>query len=102
MRFRNPDDKKMNVLRLLPVFMLVVAVFFTGHQVYRYIAGYDETLAWVGIGAIAMIYFAVRTLHTVKRVFVWEHREGDGESDEDDQSPVEEGEVVRERPDQPE
>lgn len=71
----------MNALRLLPVFLLVVAVFFTGAQLYRYLTGLDETATWVAVGAVALVYFSFRTLYAVRQVFVWESQEGQGEQE---------------------
>lgn len=91
MKFRYPDEPLKNLLRLLPVGLLVIAVFFTGHMGYRYLTGADETLAYVGIGAFVLIYSSVRTLHSLPRTFIWEHREGEGgeaeEVAEDEESP---------------
>lgn len=88
MRFRNPEEKRMNFLRLVPVFALVVAIFITGHSLYRYLAGADDSVTWLVIGSVAMIYFSFRTLFAVRRVFVWgdeasnRNRRADDESEE--------------------
>ena len=71
MRFRKPEEKKMNILRLLPAFLLVVAVFFTGLQTYRYTTGLDQDPLWVIVGAVATLYFSIRTFFSVRQVFVW-------------------------------
>lgn len=76
MRFRNPDEKKMNALRLVPVFLLVVATFFTGHQTYLYLSGGEADTFLIFLGAAVMIYASVRSIFAMRRVFIWEHEEG--------------------------
>lgn len=75
-RFRNPDEKKMNALRLVPVFLLVVATFFTGHQTYLYLSGGEADTFLIFLGAAVMIYASVRSIFAMRRVFIWEHEEG--------------------------
>ena len=85
MRLREPDNKKMNVLRLLPVYLLVVAILFTGHSTYLYLSGAEENLMWVGLGALGVLYFSVRSWFALRSVFLWGEEE-EAQDQEDDES----------------
>lgn len=62
----------MNLVRLLPLVFWVVAVAFTIHSGYRYFSGVDESAFWFIVGAVAVVYFSVRSWLQVRVTFVWD------------------------------
>lgn len=65
----------MNIIRLLPVYLLVVAMLFFAHASYQYLTGQEEELLWVAVGGLAVLYFSVRSWFAVNWVFVWGEEE---------------------------
>ena len=72
MKFRRPDEKKMNVIRMMPFFFLLLAISFTGIHAYRYAVGLDAETTWLLVGGVATIYFGVRSWFQAKVVFVFD------------------------------
>ncbi len=70
MRFREPDNMKMNIVRMMPFAFLVLAIVFTVIHGYRYAVGLDEENTWVLVGGVATIYFSVRSWFQARVVFV--------------------------------
>ena len=77
-RFRNPEDKTMNLLRLMPVLLLPVALTFAGYVGYLYFTGQSEDALLLGIASAAAVYFAIRSFVQLKAVFVF----GDDDDEE--------------------
>ncbi len=71
MKFRHPDQKLLNILRLLPMLFWVVALAFAIHSGYRYFTGIDESAFWFIVGSVAVLYFSVRSWLQMKVTFVW-------------------------------
>ncbi len=71
MEFRQPEALKMNLFRLLPVYLLVAAVLFFAYATYQYLSGSEEDLLWVAVGGLATVYFTVRSWFAMRWVFVW-------------------------------
>ena len=74
MRFRNPDQKLRNTLGLMPPVFLVLAVVFFGYQTFQYLTGVDDVL-WLGVGAVATLYFGVRCWMSLPHLLVWGEEE---------------------------
>ena len=71
MKFRNPKAKKLNAVHLLPLPLLVLALLFAVHSTYQYLTGVEETMLWMGVGWVAVFYFAARSWFAARKVFVW-------------------------------
>lgn len=82
MRLRNPNEKKMNILRLLPLFLLLPVLFLTGWEAYRYLTGAEESALWLGLWGAVSVYMVVRSVFAARKVFVWDDdgAGGDGEN----------------------
>ncbi len=72
MKFRNPDQKVLNIIRLVPLLFWVVAVAFAIHSGYRYFSGIDESAFWFVVGGAAVLYFTVRSWLQLRVTFVWD------------------------------
>lgn len=66
MRFRYPEEKGKNFLRMIPVMFFFFAVPATGFAVYEYFAGLEENSTRMLILLGFTAYFGFRSWYTVK------------------------------------
>ncbi len=69
MKFRDPEAKKLNALRLMPLPFLALALSFTAYSIYQHQIGADESMFWVAVGGAASVYFLLRSWFAVRSVF---------------------------------
>ena len=76
MKLRYPDEKLKNALRLMPLFLLVLATPLGAKILYDYFQGpQDNVLVPVFIVLFAF-YFGFRAYHAVRVAFVFGDEEG--------------------------
>jgi hypothetical protein len=77
-KFRQPEERLKNVLRLTPLFFLLFAISLGGIMVYEYFTGVRDNELIPVMTAVFVIYFAFRSWHAVKLTFVFGDEEANG------------------------
>lgn len=75
MRFRNPEHKARNIVRLLPVLLFLIGLPLVVDLAYQFFTGVEEDATRVIIATIILFYFAFRAVHGVRMTLVWGEEE---------------------------
>lgn len=70
MKFRNPDEKGKNILRLLPVMFFLIGIPIVGNVIYQYFTGAEDDVVRVVIAVIILAYFGFRSKFALEWTFV--------------------------------
>lgn len=71
MKFRYPEQKTGNLIRLIPIVLWPLSIGFLVYIGYQYFVGSEQDLTMVGLAAVVAIYFSIRGWTALPRVFVW-------------------------------
>lgn len=76
MRFRYPEQRGRNVVRLLPVVFFFLSLPFAGVMLYEYFAGLNQEVIRPVIAVVFVLYFGYRARFAMEVTFI--RGEGEG------------------------